>query len=225
MLKNTTYKEKFAMLASWMTLIVDSVKKDIKNEHLKKDVAFVRQYFSGKNFNKLSTQELAQAYGHAIANGENGEELAEFVSNRWLLKHSDLYHHFEQELSKIDPNFSDLEVMPKEPSIAIMEKAVQQFGAPQTYLFCVLNSVVFPEDVYKILSNRAEHHVKESITEAEAQKEQLSVENMKKNYEQQIARVTDKYEKKLSGLQKKYVHDVDGLKKQIATLQRKLNVS
>jgi len=225
MLKNTTYKEKFAMLSPWMPFIVEAIKKDLKNDHLRKDMAFVRQYFAGKNTNKITTEDLVQAYTHALANEENGEDLAEFVSNRWLLKHSDLYHHFEQELTKIDPNFSDLEVMEKEPSMAIMEKAVKEFGAPETYLFCVLNSVVFPDEVYKLLNQRAEQHVKHSIAAAEEQKKQSSAEAIQQDFEQQISRLTDKYEKKLQGMQKKYNTDTEILKKQITNLQRKLNAS
>jgi hypothetical protein len=225
MLKDATYKEKFAMLARWMPAIVETVKKDLRNEHLKKDYAFVRYYFSGKNFNKLSTEELAQAYTHAIANGENAEELAEFVSNRWLLKHTDLYHYFEQQLTRINPNFSEIDLIDKSTSLNLMEDAIRQFGAAQTYLFCILNSVVFPDEIYELLNQRAEQNVQQTQVEAANQKELQSLEDMKRNCEQQVARLTDKYEKKLAGLQKKYTQDVANLKKQIVNLQRKLNPS
>lgn len=225
MLKNTTYQEKFAILAPWMPSIIESIKKDIKNEHLKKDAAFFRHYFQGKNIAKLVAQELAPAYSHAIAHNEKAEELAEFVSNRWLLKHSDLYHYFEQELTKVAPNFSELEVLDTESSLNMMEKAIQQFGAPATYLFCVINSVVFPKEVYDTLRQRAEHHVEQSTQELAAKQEQMAADSMQNNYELQIARMTDKYEKKILGLQKKYTQDVESLKKQIVALQRKLQGS
>lgn len=222
MLKNITHKEKFALLKKWMPMIVDSVKKDLKNEHLKKDWAFVKQYFPGKNLNKLNAEEIAQAYIHVIENSENAEELAEFISNRWLLKHTELYYFFEIELSKISADFNELEELEKNQSMEIIEGAVQQFGAPNTYLFSVLNSVVFPKEAYDALGARAESSVKQAEIEAQAFAEMKSVQDMQRSYEQHIARLTDKYEKKLLGLQKKYSIDVDGLKKQIVALQRKL---
>lgn len=222
MLKDATNKEKFEMLSPWMQLVVDAIKKDIKNEHLKRDIAFVRHYFPGKNVSKLTTEELAEAYKHAISQGENTEELAEFVTNRWLLKHSDIYHHFEQELTKIDPNFTELDLLDPSTSNVLMNQAVEQFGAPHTYLFCVMNSVVFPKEIYDVLRQRAHDHTQKA-QEQEAIQQQREVEEAeKRNAEQQISRLTDKYEKKLAGLQKKYQTDVECLKKQIASLQRKL---
>lgn len=222
MLKNATYKEKFALLKKWMPTIVDSVKKDLKNEHLKKDWAFVKQYFPGKNLNKLNAEEIAQAYLHVIETSENAEELAEFISNRWLLKHTELYYHFEKELTKINPDFSELEELDKNQSMQIIEGSIAQFGALNSYLFSILNSVVFPKEVFDALAARAETDVKKAKEEAHAAAEMKSLEDMQRSYEQQIARLTDKYEKKLSGLQKKYSLDVEGLKKQIVNLQRKL---
>ncbi|MBA3815256.1 MAG: hypothetical protein H0X29_01805 [Parachlamydiaceae bacterium] len=222
MLKNATHKEKFTLLKNWMPAIVDTVKKDLKNEHLKKDWAFVKQYFPGKNLNKLTAEEIAQAYIHVIENSENAEELAEFISNRWLLKHTDLYYFFEKELSKISSDFNDLEELEKKQSIDIVEKAENEFGSPKTYLFSVMNSVVFPKEVFDALAVRAQASIKQEETEAKALDEMNSLQDMQRSYEQQIARLTDKYEKKLQGLQKKYSIDVEGLKKQVVTLQRKL---
>lgn len=225
MLKDSTYKEKFAMLQNWMPLIIDTVKKDLKNEHLKRDPGFIRTYFPGKNPAKLTSEELSEAYTHAIVHGENTEEIAEFISNRWLLKHSELYYYFEQELSKLNPNFNEIIDIDKAVAEKIMEGAAQQFGVISTYLFCVMNSVVFPEEIYKKLSQNAVKRAEEEKIEAAKSDEAASVEAMQKGYEQQIARLTDKYEKKILGLQKKYIYDIDVLKKQIASLQRKLTAS
>jgi hypothetical protein len=222
MLKNITYKEKFALLKKWMPTIIEAVKKDLKNDHLKKDWGFVKQYFPGKNLNKLNAEEIAQAYIHVIENSENAEELAEFISNRWLLKHTQLYYFFEKELSKINPDFNQLEELETNQAMKIIEPAIQEFGAPDTYLFSVLNSVVFPKEAYDILSARAETSVKQAEVEAQACAEMKSLQEMQHSYEQQIARLTDKYEKKLLGLQKKYSVDIESLKKQITNLQRKL---
>ncbi len=223
MLKDATYKDKFARLSQWLPVILEAIKKDLRTEHLMKDPVFVRQYFAGKNPSKLSIDELAKGYSQHLANGENAEDLGEFISNRWLLKHTELYQYFEQELSKINPNFHELDVLDHKTATPLMEGAVAQFGAPNTYMFCILNSVVFPDDIYKALKQRAEEVVHKAHTESQARQELQSLEAMQRNYEQQLARQADKYEKKLLGLQKKYVIDTESLKKQVSTLQRKLN--
>ncbi len=221
MLKNATYKEKFVLLKPWLATIIESVKKDLKSEHLKQDWQFCKTYLPGKSVQKLTTDELVDAYTVAIE-GENGEALAEFISNRWLLKNSDLYGYFEQKLSEINPNFSDIEELDAQLSRNMLAHAVQEFGAPRTYLFSVINSVVFPEQVYRELDKQAQETVEKEEVETKAREEQLTLDNLKQSYEQQIARLTDKYEKKLIGLQKKYVQDTETLKKQVASLQRKL---
>lgn len=223
MLKNSTYKEKFATLQVWMPLIIDSIKKDLKHEHLKKNPGFLRQYFPGKNPSKLTQEELAEAYTKAIATDENSEQLAEYIANRWLLKHSDIYYYFEQELGKISPNFNEITDIDQPLATKIMEGATQQFGTISTYLFCMLNSVVFPEEIYKKMSHDAHTHASEKKEKAKEDERTTSLETSQRNHEQEIARITDKYEKKLLGLQKKYLSDVEMLKKQIANLQRKLS--
>lgn len=223
MTKDSTYKEKYAMLKNWMPFIIDSVKKDLRNEHLKKDWGFVKQYFSSKNINKLTTEELAEAYNHALANGENPEELGEFLTNRWLLKNTEVYHFFETELSKVSPNFTEIEELDHKLSHDMMQKAVNQFGSPKTYLFCILNSVVFPRDVLDELATHAQKTVESDKSQALMEEEKASLQHSNATHEQQLARLKDKYEKKIIGLEKKYHQDTESLKKQIAILQRKLN--
>lgn len=224
MLKNATYKEKMTLLQKWVPHIVDTVKKDLKNEHLKEDGLFAKRYFLSKNINKLTSEELAQGYSQAISDNERAEDIAEFLSNRWLLRNTELYQYFEQQLSKINPNFHEItEIEPKKAQ-EIIDGSVKQFGAPRTYLFSVLNSVVFPNEAYTKLSKQAEDSAKHEEKEAKIELEQHSIEAMKRSYEQNLARLTDKYEKKLQGLQKKYIQDMEALKKQIANLQRKLGV-
>lgn len=220
--KNATYQQKFNHLKEWMPLIVDSIKKDLKNEHLKKDHVFVKRYLNNKNINKITNEELASAYLNAIAS-ESGESIGELITSRWLLRHSDLYDFFERHLVQISPNFSDLTELTQEQSKSIVEPAIRQFGAVQTNLFSVLNSVVFPPAIFKDLETRARHQHLSVIEETQRQEEQLSAENMRCEHEREIARLTDKYEKKLAGLQKKYIVDVEALKKQVSLLQRKLN--
>lgn len=223
MLKDATYKEKYRALKNWMPAIVDVVKKDLKNEHLKADFVFAKRYFAGKNLNKLTNEELVEGYSSAIQQEEKGEEIAEFITNRWLIKNSELYGFFEEELSKINPDFSAIKEIEKSRSQEIVDGAVKQFGAPRTFLFSVLNSVAFSDDAFKKLGQQAEQEAKKAEQDAVQQADLKNIEQIKRACEEQIARITDKFEKKLEGLQKKYLQDTEGLKKQISALQRKLS--
>lgn len=223
MLKNATYKEKFNLLQDWLPRIIEAVKKDLRNEHLKQDWAFVKKYFANKNLNKLSVEEMVEGYRSALSQEEKAEEIAEFISNRWLLKHTDIYHYFEDALTRINPNFQELDELDHNLSSTLVDQAVGQYGAPNTYLFAVINSVVFPKVIYDKLHHRAKEDMRTAEIEEQQAEEELTLANLHNSYQQQIARLTDKYEKKLQGLQKKYLQDTEALKKQISTLQRKLN--
>lgn len=222
MYKNATYKEKFADIQEWLTSLIDSIKKDLRNEHLKKDLYFVKKFLSSKNIHKVSSEELAEAYQKAIQEEEKGEELAEFITSRWLLRHSDLYDFFENQLSQIHPDFTKLDEIEFEKAQHLIKNAVDQFGAPKTYLFSVLNSVVFPKESFQKLKIEAQQSQEEQQENVRQSQEELAVGQLGKEHEREMARLIDKYEKKLSGLQKKYITDVENLKKQVAHLQRKL---
>ncbi len=222
MYKDANYKEKFTDLKEWFPYVIEIVKKDLRNEHLKKDPYFIKKFLSSKNIHKLTTEELAEAYLKAIQEEEKGEEIGEFITSRWLLKNSDLYEFFEQELTKIDPDFSNLEEIAPESAMKLIGASIDQFGAPETYLFSVLNSVVFPKETFTHLQQLANTHKSNKEEQAKQIDLKMNAESIQKNYEREMARMVDKYEKKLSGLQKKYVTDVENFKKQVAQLQRKL---
>lgn len=223
MYKNATYKEKFADLKEWIPYLVESVKKDLRNEHLKNDMYFVKKFLASKNIHKATTEELAQAYEKAIQDEEHGEDLAEFITSRWLLKNSELYEFFENQLSQIHPDFASIEEITPQQAQALIEASNREFGAPHTYLFSVLNSVVFPKESFEKLKHQARDQQVKKEKESQLEEEQITIDQMRKAFERETARLTDKYEKKLAGLQKKYVADVEALKKQIAALQRKLH--
>lgn len=225
MYKDTSYKEKFVVLQDWIPYFVDDIKKDLKAEHLANDRAFVKKYFQGKVIAKLKSEEMVPAYQEELKNGENAEQLCEFVSNRWLIKHSEIYDFFEQKLSQIDPNFTELEELAESDSKKLLEESSQQFGASPAYLFSVINSVVFPKKVYEEFAKRAARE-RETRKEEEAKAaENASWEARLQAAEENAARIKDRYEKKFSGLQKKYHQDVESLKKQVAILQRKVNAN
>lgn len=223
MYKTASNKEKYAALQKWLPGIIDSVKKDLKNEHLRKDFAFIKKYFGSKNLNKITVEEMTDAYEKAIAQEEAGEALGEFITSRWLLKNSELYEFFERELTRINPNFTELEEIDLPTAQLLVKNSTEHFGAPATYIFSVLNSVVFPAEVFHQLEKSARHQKETHDKESDKISEKMTVDSMQKNFEKEMARLTDKYEKKLAGLQKKYLTDTEGLKKQVAQLQRKLH--
>ena len=222
MYKNATYQEKFNSIKDWMPAIVDVIKRDLKNDHLRNDLYFVKTFFASKNLNKITNDELSEAYLKALASEAKSEEIGDFITSRWLLKNTDLYDLFERRLSKLNPDFTSIEELDLAASQEIAKDAVNAFGATKTYIFAVLNAVVFPEAVFKQLRDQAIKELKSEKTHQETVAEKMSIEKMQQVFERDIARLTDKYEKKLSGMQKKYLVDVESLKKQIATLQKKL---
>lgn len=222
MIKDTTYKDKMAILKPWMPSIVDEIKRDLKNDHLKKDSNFTKKHFQSKNLNKLTASELAEGYLSALEQEEAAESIGEFISNRWLLKNSDVYYHFEKKLSTLTVDFSELTEL--EPAFAkdLVGSSVETFGALKTYVFSVFNSVVFPEDIFRDLDMQARKEVEDSKAMQIKEHEELSWQAKEKSFEQQIARLTEKYEKRLQGLERKYDNDTKMLKKQIANLHQKL---
>ncbi len=223
MLKESTYAQKMDLLNEWMESIFEEVKKDVKTHHLKEDHLFLKQNFPGKNLRDLTVAEMVPVYNNVFQNGEIGEKAAEFVSHRWIMKHTEIFDQFVQELTQINPDYSAIVEINPGKADEIIGRAVKSFGAPKTYIFAVMNSVVFPTEAYDKLKKLAHSQKKEFETANAAEEEKRGVEDLKKHYEIQIARLTDKYEKKLSGMQKKMEIDVAALKKQVSNLQRKLS--
>lgn len=221
MLKETGYQEKFEILNPWITEIIEIVKKDLKNEHLKIDREFCKRFFLGKNPNQLTVQEIADAYRADIENGNVG--LGEFIATRWLLKNTDIYGYFEDQLKKITANFEELDVLPEEVASPLMEASIKQFGAKKTYVFSIFNSVVFSSQLFEKLRKKAETETEELREIREAEELAHSIESLQRRHAREMNAVQDRFEKKLSGMQKKYLRDTEALKKQIKQLQRKLS--
>lgn len=223
MYKDSTYKEKLAILKEWTPHLIDVVKKDLKNEHLKQDFVFVKKYLQGKNINKLTLEDLILGYSAAIEQEESGEKIAEFITNRWMIHSSELYGFFEKELSKVNPDFDAIEELEEPVGRRLIDESVRQFGALNTYLFSVINSVAFNKGQFQELKAASQKEQETQKREAEKVAEARTFDQMKQEFEQRLIRIEDKYEKKLDGLQRKYLKDTDTLKKQVANLQRKLN--
>jgi len=217
-----SYKEKLAALKKFMPEIIESVKKDLKNDHLRSDWAFGKKYFGSKNPLKLTTEELIEGYSKAIQDEEQGEKIAEFVANRWIFRNSDVYYLFEKHLQEKYPNFQDIKEIDSTIAENLIADSSEQYGFVKTYLFSFLNAVVFSDAIFEKLRTKADHELTESVVKDEEKKKELSFESLKSDYETKIARLTDKYEKKLAGLERKYFVDTEGLKKQLSLLQKKL---
>lgn len=215
-------KQKLIQLTEWMPVIIETVKKDLKNDHLKQDYAFAKKYLDGKNLHKIENEDLSKAYTQALKDEEKGAEIAEFISHRWIFRNSEMYNFFEERLTAINPNFTEIKALSDAQAEPLIKDAVANFGALRTYIFSMLNAVAFSSGELEKLAKQAKtdkvHQEKEALNAAE----QRTLEEAKKAHALEISRLTDKYEKKLLGLQKKYTQDVAMLKKQIANLQRKI---
>lgn len=213
------YQEKFQLLKNWCVEILDVVKKDLKNEHLKIDRMFCRKYFFGKSLSQIDAQQMAPAYEKEIFEGNVG--LGEFIASRWLIKNSEIYNFFEIALKKINPDFDELDELNDDVARSLLDRSLQEFGPSKVYIFSVFNSVVFPKELYDELKELAE---KETCAIREEEKqidEAKTVQAMTNRHTREMKAMIDRYEKKLLGLQKKYLKDVETLKKQIANLTRK----
>ena len=217
-----SFKEKLIDLEEWMPEIIDCVKKDLKSEHLKKDYNFSKKYFPGKNVNKLENQELIQGYLKALREESEAESLAEFIIHHWIFKNSELYHFFEERLSKINPDFTEIKALTTDQAASLEKEAFKDFGARKTYIFSQLNGVAFSEEQLKKMAVAASKERTETAENAIQEAETRSLDEMKAAHAREIARLTDKYEKKLLGVQKKYAQDVEMLKKQLSNLHRKM---
>lgn len=204
------------MLAPLMAAIVEEIKKEIKNDHLRNDHKFCGQYFPSKHITKLTVPELQEGYLNALEADEHAEIVGDFIAQRWIVKKADVYNFFETMLMQITPEFSELSEIELPKAQEMVSKSVEQFGPVDVYLFSVLNAVVFPETVLNDLKKQALESWQKTASaknDSESQKAAGSVE---------LSRLTEKYEKKLSDLQAKYHRDTQNLKKQVANLQRKL---
>lgn len=223
MYRDTTYKEKMAILKEWGPVIFEEIKRDLKNEHIKQDYVFAKKYLGGKPAQRLTLDELVTGYLRAVEEEEQGEKIAEFIANRWMMKSSDVYGLFEKELTRINPEFNEIVELPENEGDKLIEQSVKEFGAAKTYLFAVINSVSFSKKQFEALRKKAEVEKKTEEEALTKLQETASFEQLKKEFESKLVKMEEKYEKRLQGLEKKYVNDTASLKKQIANMSRKLN--
>ena len=210
-------KNQFQTLQNWTHEIFNAIKKDIKSDHLHTDPVFYRTYFGNRPQNRLTSEEIFAAYEKELLKGN--DELAEWVVNRWVFKHGDLYQHFVQRLERINPEFDQIQHLTKEESESVLEGAIESFGAIPTFLFSLLNGVVFPADVLERLRKAADAEKVSQKDEAEKNDKQEDLEKVVAAHQREIARLNDK----IAGVQRKYTNDTEALKKQVKALQQKVH--
>lgn len=215
-----TCEEKIKLLNPWKEAIIEKVKKELKQDHLSFDRAFVKEYLSGKHPLRASTEELTEAYFQAVSSGR--EDVWERVTTQWILKHGDIYAFFAERLEKINPRFDQIEELTEEQASFLLNEAYEKFDAVAVYIFAVMNCVAFSKERFAQMQNLARQKSKKAEEEKVHAEEQLEREALLRRHTLELQRLSDKYEKKLSGMQKKYVQDTEALKKQLSILQRKL---
>ncbi len=219
MIKEDLYKTKFEKLSPWILMIFQTVKKDLRADHLVKSPAFAQKHFPKRAIDKLTIEEFAAAYLKEIDEGD--EELGEKIVTKWVLKNAEIYQFFVTELSKINPKYDEIESIPDETSRFLLNTSVQQYSATIVYIFCILNAVVFSEQqLTKLREMALAETAAEKIEEDKRTFE--SVESVKEHYEKEMRKLIDKFEKRLLGVERKYVQDVEGLKKQISQLHKRI---
>ncbi|WP_213357510.1 hypothetical protein [Chlamydiifrater phoenicopteri] len=209
------YTECLKKLSPWFKEIISLVKKDLKQEHLARDVRFVKEFFPGKKFSSLSLDEMSEGYLKVIENSSGEyEELASFIASRWVLKKTEIYDLFFDALSSISSETESIKSIPSNVSEPLIQSALGKFCPIDVYLFSEMNFVVFSPEEKLMLRQKALEGIAglESCGEEKVSEEILIA----------VRNCSDRYEKKISGMQKKYLTDIAALKKQISTLQKKL---
>ncbi len=219
MIQEDSYKIKFEKLEPWTAEIFQVAKKDLRNEHLLKTPSFAQKHFPRQALDKLTSEEFGAAYYKEITEGN--EELGEKVVAHWVMKHAELYEFFAAELSKINPQFDQIVSLPADVSSFLLNTSVGKFGALATYLFCVMNAGVLPDE--QLIKLREMALSEKSSAQLKEEKPVLdSLDQMKEHYERQMRKLTEKYEKRMQGLERKYIQDTEGLKRQISMLHKKM---
>jgi hypothetical protein len=208
-------EKKFELLQPWLHEILGTIRRDIKTDYLPASAALYRTHFGNRPQNRLTVEEINIALSKELLQGNS--DLAEWVINRWVFKHGELYSHFAERLEAISPEFATLKALSESESEQVLRGAKEAFGAKKVYFFSVLNEVVFPQSILEQLRKAAEAEqvVSEEIS---APVDTISGEK----HQKELARLTEKYEQKIAGIMKKYTSDVEALKTHVRALQKKL---
>jgi hypothetical protein len=213
-------KNSFMLVRPWMEQILQTIKKDIKTDHLPGDKSFYKTHFGNRPQNKLTQEEVFAVYEKELLAGN--PDLSEWVINRWVFKYGDLYRHFAERLSAINPNFQQIEILSDAQAEQVLAGCQEKFGSTPTYIFARLNGVVFSDAMFEKLYQEALQETQSKKQMQEIKNEQESIEQITMRHQREMSRLHEKFEDKLSGIQRKYCADVEALKKQIRSLQQQI---
>lgn len=213
-IKDVPFTEKMRWLAPYHRELLDSVKKELKQEHLATDRAAHKKLFGNKPVHRISLDELVGAYSPMLT---HFEELGEFIASRWIFKHAEIYEYFSEQLESSVGEFEHLHQLDAALARELVDGALALFSAREVFCFCVLNSVVLPPEEFLLLEQRAKEggapQPVSSNEEPETQKLWRSEE---------VERLEQRYLKRIAGLERKFHSEVAQLKRQIAALSRKV---
>ncbi len=209
----------FLTLEPWLPQILEEIKRDIKSDHLAKDPAFARAHFGNRPIQRLTNEELFAPYIRELLAGN--EQLVEWVVNRWVFRHTDLYQHFADRLSAIQTDFANLTALTSDQEEQVLAGAPDRFGYQDTFLFARLNQVVISPVRMEALRAAALAEQKAKVAQKAEAEVTRSREELELRHKTELARLIDKYEGRLTGMQRKYLTDTEALKKQIRALQKR----
>jgi len=213
-------QNQFETLQPWLPRLLEGLKREIKTEHLSKNPLFYRSYFGTRPLNRLTTEEIVAAYQKELIQGN--EELSEWIVNRWVFNHGEIYEFFAERLAKINPDFSQIQNLDDAQSDAILDGAAEKFGALETYFFAKLNGVVFPEATFVRLRKSAEEEeAKTSLARQEAETEG-NLQQQIQRYKRENERIQERCDSRIAGVMRKYATDIEALKRQIRALQQRV---
>ena len=210
----------FESLQGWIPEVLHAIKKDIKTEHLSSDPVFYKTYFGNRPQNRLTTDEIFAAYEKELLKGN--DDLRDWIVNRWVFKHGDVYSHFAERVGEINPNFEEIQSFDEPQSEKILKGALESLGAVPVFLFSILNGVVFPASIIQRLRVAAEKEKAQLQKQETVEAVKQAIEQIVAQHQREMTRLHEKYESRVAGIQKKYTTDTEALKKQIRALQQKL---
>jgi hypothetical protein len=207
-----TWAGRYSLLTPWFFDIINAVKRDCKNEHLRLNPGFVREHFSGMPLHRITLDEMRAVYLRLILGGN--DQLAEFISNRWLFRNMELYNFFEKALSEVLPDFEKISELTQEQAEKLIREASEKFSCEDVFCFVVLNDVVIPQDVFNRLQRQAVEALAKRQKEAENQGG-----SPEEKWRQEVERLKERQEKKIQEMTKRHQQEVVRLNSEIAKLK------
>ena len=213
MIAKSHYKSKFEILSPFMEEICRGIKKEIKQEFIQKGLIRTGEYGAEwKGISQFFCKKIEE---------EEDEKVGEWVASSWICRHGEIFQYFHEQLSLLDKQYDHLVEFPLDVEEKLKRDSLDRFGCLNTYLFCVLNSVVFSLKTFEELKSKSLEELISNKVE-KTDKKISSIEEMQKDFEKEKQKLEEKYEKRLQGILKKHQMEVEGYRKQIGQLQKKL---